>query len=878
MFPHVPEKPTPMPPLPLPPDRRAPTTSDADVSGSVELASSPTLKALSTPSIQSPLRRRQQQQGVDFGTDGGDRSRGGGSGEPIEKLPSRSTGVAVPGASAPLTTRGNTFFSAGSGRATHMFASSALGVRAARRARSASRDSISVWRNQAAEPEAVIAEPQSAPRDAEARDDRVTKGTASAPGENAVTLAGSACVKVTASAVAAAAAAAAAEAAAVAAAFKNDADRTRADSRPARTQNYREDPKVTTSRIAVGGSERAALSRRMEAIPTPGDDLVTAPASQTYPAGTLSTRTLTYNELDGDRQPTSITNDASMRNEKKLAPNLALARAGLRRVPLVKSALTVVEGKGSGGGDNDDGIHANGGAEVKDRTAIGVENAQEDRRASARGRGGSYNDAEGKERRRMPSGCEVFGSPESYVSDGSAGSISGSSFGGPSSGTNDDLSVSGSSDDESPSRAVALAERRAALVAASMRSSEPPAPPPPPLVQGMGWAGEGGAALSVSARQQQQPWNDRRQKQNGRQHRQHNDRQQRQQNNRQQQQENDQQRQQKQQNDRQRQQKQQNDRQQQQKQQNDRQQQQQQQQNDRQRQQQQQQNDRQRQQKQQNDRQHQQKQQNDRQRHQKQQNDRQQREQQKNDRQRQQAPQLAKAKKLSLPSSSINAGAAAAALSLSGGAGMPSAVDAIPPNTVRAAVAKFDAKKASDLGGNIGGGGVRLLGRGPRRIRTFGRKQLEPSTDVARMIKNGSSIEAGASGGDKEKVERGHRGRSSKAVDDLPPAEMGALGHSLSCALCGKVETPPPKKPVAFRRERGGEMKVEVEVKRCSRCRRGCCEACFEWLPVHCRGPNIIVPGALPYSVPGNLCVVSVDGCSEFRLCRLVEIRGRMIR
>lgn len=39
------------------------------------------------------------------------------------------------------------------------------------------------------------------------------------------------------------------------------------------------------------------------------------------------------------------------------------------------------------------------------------------------------------------------------------------------------------------------------------------------------------------------------------------------------------------------------------------------------------------------------------------------------------------------------------------------------------------------------------------------------------------------------------------------------------------------------------EVEVAVEVKRCSRCRRGCCDACFQWLPVHCRGPKIVVPG-----------------------------------
>lgn len=97
--------------------------------------------------------------------------------------------------------------------------------------------------------------------------------------------------------------------------------------------------------------------------------------------------------------------------------------------------------------------------------------------------------------------------------------------------------------------------------------------------------------------------------------------------------------------------------------------------------------------------------------------------------------------------------------------------------------------------------------------------------------------------------------RLNRSVDDIPPAEMGALGVSLACALCGTAEAPVKSTIVCGRDAVGGvvvggkragggvEVEVAVEVKRCSRCRRGCCDACFKWLPVHCRGPKIVVPG-----------------------------------
>lgn len=86
-------------------------------------------------------------------------------------------------------------------------------------------------------------------------------------------------------------------------------------------------------------------------------------------------------------------------------------------------------------------------------------------------------------------------------------------------------------------------------------------------------------------------------------------------------------------------------------------------------------------------------------------------------------------------------------------------------------------------------------------------------------------------------------------MDDLPPAEMGALGVSLVCAICGTAEKKSPNGVGGCsggngqREEHGGDAEVEVEVTRCSRCRKGCCEACYKYLPVHCRGSKIVAPG-----------------------------------
>lgn len=95
--------------------------------------------------------------------------------------------------------------------------------------------------------------------------------------------------------------------------------------------------------------------------------------------------------------------------------------------------------------------------------------------------------------------------------------------------------------------------------------------------------------------------------------------------------------------------------------------------------------------------------------------------------------------------------------------------------------------------------------------------------------------------------------RLKRSADGPPPAEMGALGCSLSCELCGAAENrgearskSPPTGCAQVTAEGvgpvpgdGGEMKF----LRCSRCRRGCCGDCFRRLPVYCRGPRVVVPG-----------------------------------
>lgn len=117
----------------------------------------------------------------------------------------------------------------------------------------------------------------------------------------------------------------------------------------------------------------------------------------------------------------------------------------------------------------------------------------------------------------------------------------------------------------------------------------------------------------------------------------------------------------------------------------------------------------------------------------------------------------------------------------------------------------------------------------------------------------GESVAGAAAGGDS-------CGPKARPVDDLPPAEMGALGVSLECAICGAAEAPVKTGGVGKGMGRGSGARADwkkaefeaaakavaagVEVKRCSRCRRGCCDNCFKWLPVFCRGPRVVVPGA----------------------------------
>lgn len=90
-------------------------------------------------------------------------------------------------------------------------------------------------------------------------------------------------------------------------------------------------------------------------------------------------------------------------------------------------------------------------------------------------------------------------------------------------------------------------------------------------------------------------------------------------------------------------------------------------------------------------------------------------------------------------------------------------------------------------------------------------------------------------------------------VDDPPPAEMGALGVSLVCTICGTAEKEDDARVGGTGEEGGVGMvsggdnkkaaKAGVEVARCSRCRKGCCATCFKCLPVYCRGSNVVVPG-----------------------------------
>lgn len=166
----------------------------------------------------------------------------------------------------------------------------------------------------------------------------------------------------------------------------------------------------------------------------------------------------------------------------------------------------------------------------------------------------------------------------------------------------------------------------------------------------------------------------------------------------------------------------------------------------------------------------------------------------------------------------------------------------LPARTaVRAAVAAIDgAKLNKSIGGGSARGGTEA---GPRRPQSA-RVNLDAKREQTR--------DESGDGDDEVSDSEDADGPSKRAFDDLPPAEMGALGVSLACALCGTVETPVKGSGAGRGGARvkavggtGGEstVEVEVDVKRCSRCRRGCCDACFRWLPVFCRGPRIVVPG-----------------------------------
>lgn len=117
--------------------------------------------------------------------------------------------------------------------------------------------------------------------------------------------------------------------------------------------------------------------------------------------------------------------------------------------------------------------------------------------------------------------------------------------------------------------------------------------------------------------------------------------------------------------------------------------------------------------------------------------------------------------------------------------------------------------------------------------------------------------------------------RLDRSVDDPPPAEMGALGSSLSCALCGAAESKSrassrsaadgrsPRNGVVSSKltgdeaagDGGGAGSMSLEFQRCSRCRRGCCGKCIRRLPVYCRGPRAIVPGVMLIRPSSSLSV-----------------------
>ena len=168
-----------------------------------------------------------------------------------------------------------------------------------------------------------------------------------------------------------------------------------------------------------------------------------------------------------------------------------------------------------------------------------------------------------------------------------------------------------------------------------------------------------------------------------------------------------------------------------------------------------------------------------------------------------------------------------------------------------AAAARLNASSSAKNGG--GRPGPRLTPEPAEDPVEETRQRVQGQLERQQPEKMGDSVASAATGGDS-----GSQG--PRPFDDLPPAEMGALGVSLECAICGAAETAPIKaggmgkgagrgfgarsdwKKAEFEAA-AKAVAAGVEVKRCSRCRRGCCESCFKWLPVFCRGPRVVVPG-----------------------------------
>ncbi|CAM9598814.1 unnamed protein product, partial [Ectocarpus fasciculatus] len=141
------------------------------------------------------------------------------------------------------------------------------------------------------------------------------------------------------------------------------------------------------------------------------------------------------------------------------------------------------------------------------------------------------------------------------------------------------------------------------------------------------------------------------------------------------------------------------------------------------------------------------------------------------------------------------------------------------------------------------GGSVRSLVPGPRLV------LAGASFDADPMVSTAAVPPVGGGGGGERRHGGGMLLVSRGSMDDLPPAEMGALGVSLVCTMCGRKEK---KREAGGVKEANGGVGLgdggrkgsskEVEMARCARCRKGCCQACLKHLPAHCRGPKIVIP------------------------------------